>query len=209
MLKFEFEPDHFGISILRKLDDRIIDGITGGPTSEYLRHYRDINEELNGKVTQIARELSSLGMKSLPVRATVDDSELDDDYRKNLEYKISHKMIATRSGLGWIGKTDLLVSQRFGPRVRLASVLTSCNLPAGEPVERSLCGDCRVCELACPAHAATGALWTVGIHRNVFFDPFRCMAYCRETSKKILGEEISLCGKCVAVCPKGKNTTER
>jgi epoxyqueuosine reductase QueG len=34
----------------------------------------------------------------------------------------SHKMVATRAGLGWIGKTDLFVSNKYGPRVRLASI---------------------------------------------------------------------------------------
>ena len=29
----------------------------------------------------------------------------------NLRYDISHKMVATRAGLGWIGKTDLFVSK--------------------------------------------------------------------------------------------------
>lgn len=204
LLNYQFSDYRYGISLLRKLDDGIIDGITGGPTAAYLRHYHDINEELNVNVSRIAKELSDLGMKSFPVKATVDDSELDDEYRKTLEYKISHKMIATRSGLGWIGKTDLLVSKRFGPRVRLASVLTDCVLPPGNPVERSLCGTCRVCTTACPAQAATGQAWTVGTHRNVFFNPFKCMTYCRTIAKERLGEEISLCGKCVAVCPRGR-----
>jgi epoxyqueuosine reductase QueG len=34
-------------------------------------------------------------------------------------------MAATRAGIGWIGKKDLLVSEKFGPRNRLASVLTN------------------------------------------------------------------------------------
>ena len=32
-------------------------------------------------------------------------------------------MIATRAGLGWIGKTDLFISKDIGARLRLVSIL--------------------------------------------------------------------------------------
>jgi len=34
------------------------------------------------------------------------------------------KTIATRAGLGWIGKTALLITPQFGSAIRLNSVLT-------------------------------------------------------------------------------------
>lgn len=205
LLSVKYSQYHSGISILRKLDDRIIDAIAEGPTEEYHAHYTLINKELNSAVKILSDEINAAGIQCLPVKATVDDSELDDAYVKTLTYSVSHKMIATRSGLGWIGKTDLLVSKRFGPRIRLASLLLSCKMPgAADPVESSLCGGCLICVENCPAKAASGMLWSVSKKREDFFNPFKCRDYCRKISKELLNRNMSLCGKCMSVCPRGK-----
>jgi epoxyqueuosine reductase len=194
-----------GISILRHLDDTVIDAISSGPTSAYYEHYMSVNRELNRLVTVISEELTAIGISNRPVKATVEDSELDEAYFKHLLFNFSHKLVATRAGLGWIGKTDLLVSKRFGPRVRLASIVTDQALtPLGTPIDKSQCGTCSACITRCPGHAANGKLWDTSVFRNEFFDPFKCREYCRYISKEKLDKNISLCGMCVCVCPKGR-----
>ena len=112
-------------------------------------------------------------------------------------------MVATRSGLGWIGKTDLLVSRRFGPRVRLASILTDLPLePLASPIDESRCGSCSLCVDACPAGAATGEPWSAGIHRDRYFDAFKCRD-CRGISRRTVEPAISLCGRCLYM-PEGR-----
>ena len=56
-----------------------------------------------------------------------------------------HSGIATRAELGWIGKNCLLVTEKFGPAIRLSSLLTQVPLFCEEPVNRSHCGACRIC----------------------------------------------------------------
>jgi epoxyqueuosine reductase len=205
LLSKEYSSYNHGISILRHLEDTIIDSIGDGPTADYYIHYVSVNRELNRLVTVISDELSSIGIGNRPVKATVDDSELDEAYFKHLLFNFSHKLVATRAGLGWIGKTDLLISKRFGPRVRLASIVTDRALtPIGVPIEKSQCGTCAVCINHCPGHAANGKLWDTTVGRNEFFDPFKCREYCRYISKEKLDKIISLCGMCVHVCPKGR-----
>ena len=46
---------------------------------------------------------------------------------------LPHKTVATRAGLGWIGKNCLLVTKEYGSAVRLSSLLTDAPLPAGTP----------------------------------------------------------------------------
>jgi epoxyqueuosine reductase QueG len=194
-----------GISIIRRLDDAVIDAIADGPTEAYLEHYNHVNAELNALVQSIAAEMSDGASIILPIKATLEEHELSETYTRTLTYDISHKMIATRSGLGWIGKTDLLVSRRFGPRVRLASILTDLPLePLDAPIDQSRCGSCSLCVDICPAGAATGEPWKAGMHRDRFFDAFRCREYCRSISKQRLNRAISLCGKCVHICPGGR-----
>ncbi len=166
----------FGISIGRRLDDRIVDDLHDGPTIEYYDHYQKINSELAMLTRGIREELLALKIESLPVVPTISLSS--PEYRKYLDtlsYDISHKMVATRAGLGWIGKTDLLISGKFGPRLRLVSILVDTNPGRiAVPVEKSRCGKCRICVDKCPAGAANGILWDVNIPRDQFFDAFNC-----------------------------------
>jgi epoxyqueuosine reductase QueG len=113
-------------------------------------------------------------------------------------------MVATRAGLGWIGKTDLLISKDFGPRLRLVSLLLK-QKPECEsmPVDKSRCGKCTVCVEKCPARAANGKLWNVHVHRDDFFDARKCREKCGELAMERLHVSVRICGMCVAVCPVG------
>jgi epoxyqueuosine reductase len=205
LLKDELAKYKYGISLARKLDDSVIDDISDGPTISYYNQYHRINNELNQKTEAIAKLLALHNIEAYPMKSTVEDDELDDDYKKTLRYFFSHKMIATRSGLGWIGKTDLLVTTRFGPRVRLSSILlTSSISESGTPVNESLCGNCNICVEHCPPQAGNGKLWSIDIDRNEFYDPFKCREYCRKISAEKIGKEISLCGICISICPIGR-----
>ena len=205
LLDKKFERFTHAISIIRKLDDRIIDAIGDGPVIEYYDHYNAVNSELNILVEQMSLEMRFTGKSFMPICATVSQENLDESYKSTLTYAFSHKMAATRAGLGWIGKTDLLVSERFGPRVRLATILTDMDLDCTmQPITESRCGNCSLCVDICPAKAASGQLWNVTTGRDTFFDAFKCMEYCRKISREKLDEDISLCGKCIYICPKGK-----
>jgi len=205
LLKSEYSKYKYGISLARKLDDSIIDNIANGPTDSYYNYYHEINNELNKKTEEISMLLNAGNIEVLPVNATTDESKRDENYLKTLCYFHSHKMTAARAGIGWIGKTDLLITSRFGPRVRLASILMTKKIGnVGSPINESQCGNCNICIDNCPAHAATGKLWKAGVERNEFYDPFKCREFCRMISKEKINKEISLCGICISVCPKGK-----
>lgn len=66
--------------------------------------------------------------------------------------------LAQKAGLGWRSMSGLLITPRFGPRVRLAAVFTEIeNLPAYEGREHqwvlSYCDLCRRCVHECPPQA--------------------------------------------------------
>lgn len=69
--------------------------------------------------------------------------------------EISHKAAAKTAGLGWIGKSTLLVTPQLGPRVCLVTVLTDMPLPVGKPM-KNRCGRCGLCVAACPQGALKG-----------------------------------------------------
>jgi epoxyqueuosine reductase QueG len=173
ILNEEFGKYSYGVSIGKRLNDSIVDSIKDGPTHEYYHHYKEINTELNKIATDIIIELKKNKIKCMCITPTISStSEEFKQYLDTLRYKISHKMIATRAGLGWIGKTNLLITKKFGPRVRLVSILTDKHIKsAHQPVNKSRCGTCDKCISACPAQAANGKLWDINTEGICFSMP--------------------------------------
>jgi epoxyqueuosine reductase QueG len=204
LLSEKYDGFHYGISIGKKLDDKIIDNIKIGPTLEYYNYYKRINTGLSELTEKIHSDLSKEGIDSLRINPTVLEGteECSEEYLRTLTVDISHKMVATRAGLGWIGKSDLFVSRAFGPRLRLVSMLLHQkpdHLPV--PVEKSECGKCMLCVTKCPAKAATGKLWNTAIHRDDFFNAHKCREKCAELAHKKFNIDVRICGICVSVCP--------
>ncbi|NQT23893.1 epoxyqueuosine reductase [candidate division KSB1 bacterium] len=204
LLSGEYADYKYGIVIGKRLDNTIVDKITGGPTPEYYDHYKNTNKELTELAIDISDKLNINGIQSIATAPSLGGKKQDSKYKKYLSLDISHKMLATRAGLGWIGKSALFISYKFGPRVRLVSILTNtliefCNTPVNE----SQCGDCNICVEKCPARAANGIPWNTTIYRDNFFDANKCREMCRIQGKKHIGFDASICGICVAVCPFG------
>jgi len=202
-------PYRYAVIIGKKLDDAIVDATIDGPTLEYFNLLNSTNKELRRITEKISSDMNSRGIDNHPV-AVGDNRERDTDYERNLRYKFSYKMAATRAGLGWIGKTDLLITERFGPRVRFTSVLTNHRFQhLGEPIGKSACGSCDICIEKCPAQAANGKLWDTSINRDEFFNAHKCHDMCRRLSMARIQQDTTICGICVSVCPFGMKKTAK
>jgi epoxyqueuosine reductase QueG len=182
------------ISIGLKLPDSIIDNIEDGPTLEYAQLYRDANKELDRIATNLENKLRELNYLALAIPASKRYNH------EKLAAIFPHKTAAILSGLGWIGKSALLISFECGPRVRLVTVLTNAVLEADKPQKESNCGTCNNCVEYCPAEAITGELWIFGVERSKIFDAYKCKKHTSKMKKEV-GETI--CGICIAVCPFG------
>jgi epoxyqueuosine reductase QueG len=205
LLQNKFIGFNYGISIGRKLDYKIVDKVNNGPTPEYYSHYRQINKDLSLLTKKISDDLNKNDIETLKIDPTVSTSELDSVYFNTLRTDLSHKMVATRAGLGWIGKTDLFISKEFGPRLRLVSILLKTPVkPKLKPVDMSRCGNCSICVDICPAKAANGKLWDITVDREAFYDPWKCRNQCAEFGMNRLGLDVRICGICVAACPIGQ-----
>jgi epoxyqueuosine reductase len=210
LLHQRFKGYDYGIVVGKKLDDSIIDSIINGPNIEYYNLYVNTNNYLAGMVKELAEDLRAAGIKSLAMNPTTNDVYRADDYDLTLRHNFSHKMVATRAGLGWIGKTDLFISKKFGPSLRLASVLVDYQLkPLKPPIEESKCGKCRLCVEACPAQAATGQLWNINVDRDEFYSVRKCKETASRLTLERIGKDERLCGICVSICPVGQGKHRR
>jgi NAD-dependent dihydropyrimidine dehydrogenase PreA subunit len=101
---------------------------------------------------------------------------------------MSLKVLAKAAGLGWQGRSLLIVSPRYGPIHRWIGVLTDMELRGSAAIPNQ-CGDCTLCVEVCPA----GAL------NLVEFDDH---PVCREDVLDIgLCKGDDGCTECLTVCP--------
>ncbi|MBR6542656.1 MAG: epoxyqueuosine reductase, partial [Anaerotignum sp.] len=114
---------------------------------------------------------------------------------------LPHKTVATKAGLGWIGKSCIPVTKEFGGAFRMGVVLTDAPLPADAPITESLCDNCRKCVDACPAQCLKNTLWKAGTPREEIADVFACDETMRKNMQELHGFEMTIYGKCFAVCP--------
>jgi epoxyqueuosine reductase QueG len=189
----------FAVSIGIRLMDSIIDELPNRDqrwvaATFRLHAYDLVNARLDAIISRAASLLQNEGFRALPIPASnvIDGGKLIGAF--------SHKLAAHLAGLGWIGKSCLLVTPQAGPRVRWATVLTTAPLePSGRPLE-SQCGTCTNCADICPAKAFTGRIFREDEPRAFRFDAHACKAHLQEREK---ATGLSVCGLCTYACPHG------
>lgn len=113
--------------------------------------------------------------------------------------KLSMKAVARAAGLGWIGKSAVFVSEKFGPRVCLGVVLTDMPLKAGTPMENK-CGRCERCAIACPVGALTATKFEVyPSDLHAVLQREKCNDWMENRSPT-----RGFCWECILACPQGK-----
>jgi epoxyqueuosine reductase QueG len=148
-------------------------------------------EFLYGRLTKAAYDVAKAshedGYKALPLPAA--GCPLDARF---LDAVFSYKHAAELAGIGYLGRSSLLVTPEFGPRVRLSCCLTEAVV---RPVEKtgnsSACENCDICIKGCPSKA----LAEPAGEEPYSINKFAC-AYFRNQSGG--------CSECMRLCPVGK-----
>jgi len=115
--------------------------------------------------------------------------------------------LAVDAGLGELGRNGLLITEQFGPRVRICSVFTELPLQVDSPIDigvQAFCERCLHCAEACPSTAImsgerTDKAWNVSNNINVLKWPIKALN-CRRFWDKNEGS----CSNCIRVCPFNK-----
>ena len=144
--KISLEKFSRGIALGKRLLDAVIDEIKDRPTPLYFHHYRQLNFFLDRGTFILSSKIQDLGYEALPIPA----SQIT-DWKKQQSH-VSHKKIGYMAGLGWLGRSNLLVNPDMGSRFRLVTILTDMPLAVYRPLDQD-CGTCRACISACPAKA--------------------------------------------------------
>jgi epoxyqueuosine reductase QueG len=176
---------HRGICLAAPVSGEVLDDIQDRPTPLYYHHYRQLNFFLDRMALKVSLFLQRQSWRALPIPAS---QIIDWEKQKG---HLSHKKIAEKAGLGWIGRNNLLINPKFGARIRLVTILTNMPLLADEPIQTD-CGKCRECISSCPAQAIKESLEE--------FDHLGCFEQLRLFQKKGYAAQ-HICGICVKACP--------
>jgi len=112
----------------------------------------------------------------------------DNEYsRKTLVGKLSFRQLAVLAGLGSVGKNQMLIHPKFGPKVILGVVLTNAEIKTNSLRKQNLCNECGLCIQSCTIKALDNK-----------YDRWKC-----KNRRKILGKG---CGTpCINLCSIGKD----
>jgi epoxyqueuosine reductase QueG len=119
----------------------------------------------------------------------VEQAYIEPELKQGISF-LPLKAIARLAGLGFIGKSNLLVTEEYGSAFTMCAVLTNAPIAIENfPIVESKCGSCEACVINCPANALSGNEWTISGGRESLVDvskcccALKCMVFCPWTLK--------------------------
>lgn len=153
----------------------------------------DYHKVVNSYLNKLCEYIKSLGGKAL---AFVDSNTLPERH------------IAYLSGIGFIGKNNMLITKEYGSFVFLGEIITDLEMDCIDNNRTFIeinkfkeCGECEICYKNCPTKAINKAQKNCNI----------CMSYITQKKEidnkffKIMNGRIFGCDSCQNTCPYNKN----
>jgi epoxyqueuosine reductase len=174
-------------------DAAAADDPSRGVIARYARG-RDYHKVIRKKLLRLLAWLESELGRELPLgRAYVDTGP------------VLERELAQRAGLGWFGRSSMLIHPRRGSYFFLGSLLLDVELEPDAPFAADHCGTCNACVEACP----TGALLGRNADGAPVIDATRCISYLTIENRGPIPRELRSaitnrvfgCDICQEVCP--------
>lgn len=112
------------------------------------------------------------------------------------------KPIAEAAGLGWQGKSTILIEPKRGTWSLLANIVTTLELPKGERI-KDRCGTCTRCIDLCPTKAIT-APYQLDASKCISYLTIEHQGSIPEAFREAIGDRLFGCDECLDVCPWNK-----
>lgn len=161
-----------------------------------------VGSELDRCLYEVARFLLDEGYRVIwqPTFPKVKKADMESPHEPWKEQApISQVLAGYFCGLGSIGMNHLLLTQKYGPRIRINSLITDAELTES-PMSEELCTRCGRCLRACPVHA---------FRINKSLENLAKTNYNKEAcwKSRVLYRSNRQCdcgGRCIISCPVGE-----
>jgi len=116
---------------------------------------------------------------------------------------VMERPLASKAGLGWVGKHTLIINPHAGSWFFLGEIFTNIPLPINRVEHEDQCGQCQACIQVCPTDA---------FPQPYVLDARRCISYLTienkgaipEEFREVMGNRVFGCDDCQAICPWNK-----
>jgi epoxyqueuosine reductase len=160
------------------------------PHKAYIARYalgRDYHRLIRQRLKQLGKRLQDQVENNIGWRPFVDSAP------------VLEKALATKAGLGWLGKNTLVLNDKAGSWFFLGALFTNLPLSIDQPVPAK-CGNCSACLTICPTQAIVAPYQ---------LDARRCISYLTIEAKgpiplalrPAVGNRIFGCDDCQLICP--------
>lgn len=167
----------------------------------YIKRFNDYQCESTEEFKKLEKEtdaIADLLAKYIEKKGFVACSQSEENNASNGAYlentmssTLPHKTIAVLSGIGWIGKNNLLTTRDYGSALSTCSVLTNAPInicSEKDQIHDNLCGSCTICQKFC--NCVKGTTWNANLSREDIINVYDCVK----------------CLKCLMFCPWSKRS---
>lgn len=152
-------------------------------------HYNDYHESILPMAEELTAFIQELTDEPLFSRICIDSAP------------VLERSLAVRAGLGWIGKSSMLINRKFGSAIFLCEILLSLPLEPDEPCTQDGCGSCTRCVEACPNTCIDPFTRTIKADRCISYLTIEHKGEFTDEQSALIGTHLFGCDECMRLCP--------
>ncbi|MBZ9685112.1 tRNA epoxyqueuosine(34) reductase QueG [Clostridium estertheticum] len=145
----------------------------------------DYHAVTTGYMEKICKFIQGMGGKTMPF---VDSNSLPERY------------IASNSGVGFIGKNNTLITEKYGSYVFLGEIITDLIILPDKPIDQK-CGNCEMCLEACPTNSIVKGQVGINNDANICLSYITQKKHIEDSWFEKLNGRIFGCDTCQRACP--------
>ena len=152
-------------------------------------YYMDYHESINEMAESLVGTIRQCTGRPFTYRICVDSAP------------ILERSLAVRAGLGWIGKSSMFISPRFGSALFLCEILLSLPLPPDGAYTKDGCGSCSRCADSCPNGCIDPVTRTIRADRCAAYLTIEHKGDFTPEQSILVGKHLFGCDECLRACP--------